>query len=83
MTTGNPAAARAKVVNGTLRHDALHEAWSGKGSGQSCDGCEQAIVATDFEIEADFLGGQALRFHAECFTAWQRAAEERRARAGG
>jgi hypothetical protein len=49
------------------------------GNGRRCDACRRPIATTDLEVEADFdTAKTTLRFHAACFTAWQRAAEEHR-----
>ena len=68
-----------KVQLGKLRHDSPARTWGGMGNGRSCDACDRAIESTDLELEADFDDGRTtLRFHASCFTAWQRAAEQQR-----
>lgn len=69
----------SKVQAGALRHDSPERTWGGRGNGRLCDACGRPIGSTDLELEADFdLGRTTLRFHAKCFTAWQRAAEQRR-----
>ena len=42
------------------------------GSGRPCDGCEQSVTA-DVMILATFRDGTILRFHQECFSAWETA----------
>ena len=46
--------------------------FGGKGTGQCCDVCEQAITAEDLEFELD-LGGRTLRFHEKCVDMWRQA----------
>jgi hypothetical protein len=44
----------------------------GKGTGQLCDLCEQAIAAEHLEYELD-VDGRTLRFHEECLDMWRQA----------
>ena len=46
--------------------------FAGKGTGQFCDLCEQAITAEDLEYELD-TGGRTLRLHEECLDVWRQA----------
>jgi hypothetical protein len=46
--------------------------FAGKGTGQFCDLCEQAITAEDLEYELD-TGSRTLRFHEECLDVWRQA----------
>ena len=46
--------------------------FAGKGTGQPCDVCEQAITEDELEYELD-LGGRALRFHETCLDMWRQA----------
>ena len=46
--------------------------FAGKGTGQLCDLCEQAITAEDLEYELD-TGSRRLRFHEECLDVWRQA----------
>jgi hypothetical protein len=44
--------------------------FAGKGTGQFCDLCEQAITADQLEYELDIVG-RTLRFHQECLDMWR------------
>jgi len=46
--------------------------FAGKGSGQPCDVCEQAITAEDLEYELD-IASRTLRFHEKCLDMWRHA----------
>jgi hypothetical protein len=46
--------------------------FAGKGAGQPCDLCEQAITTEELEYELD-LGGRTLRFHEKCLDMWRQA----------
>ena len=46
--------------------------FAGKGTGQLCDLCEQAIRAEELEYEFD-VGGRTLRFHDNCLDMWRQA----------
>ena len=45
--------------------------WGGMGSGKACDGCDEAIPATEAEHELDFADGRVLHFHVACAGLWQ------------
>ena len=46
--------------------------YAGKGTGQRCDVCEQAITPKQLEYEVD-VAGRTLRFHQHCLDMWRRA----------
>ena len=46
--------------------------FAGKGTGQRCDLCEQAITEEQLEYELD-LGDRTLRFHEKCLDMWRQA----------
>jgi hypothetical protein len=46
--------------------------FAGKGTGQLCGVCEQAITAEYLEFEVD-VGGRTLRFHEKCLDMWRQA----------
>lgn len=46
--------------------------FAGKGTGQLCDLCEQAITADDLEYELD-IDGRTLRFHEKCLDMWRQS----------
>ena len=46
--------------------------FAGKGTGQPCGVCEQAITAEELEYELD-ISGQTLRFHEKCLDIWRQA----------
>ena len=67
---------RAKVTLGFLPavSDSIGKSWAGKGSGRSCDGCDEPITNADVEYEIDDVpAGETVRFHRWCFAAWQQA----------
>jgi hypothetical protein len=46
--------------------------FAGKGTGQRCDVCEQAITVEELEYELD-MSGRTLRFHEKCLDMWRQA----------
>ena len=74
MATDMSACIGAKIASGRLPipSDPIGKLWVGKGSGRSCDGCDQPITNADTEHEIDVPTGETVRFHAWCFAAWQR-----------
>lgn len=46
--------------------------FAGKGTGQRCDVCEQAIAADQLEFEFD-VDARTLRFHERCLEMWRQA----------
>jgi len=46
--------------------------YAGKGTGERCDVCEQAVTAEELEFELD-LGSRKLRFHEKCLDMWRQA----------
>jgi hypothetical protein len=46
--------------------------YGGKGTGQPCAVCEQAITEQQLEYELD-IGGRTLRFHDKCLDIWRQA----------
>jgi len=44
--------------------------FAGKGAGQLCDLCEQAIAADQLEYEVD-VAGRTPRFHERCVDMWR------------
>ena len=49
-----------------------HKYFAGKGTGQRCDVCEQAITDDQLEYEIDVSEG-TLRFHNTCLDMWRQA----------
>ena len=47
--------------------------YGGKGTGQLCDVCEQAITEDELEYEVDVSEGRTLRFHDRCLDMWRQA----------
>ena len=80
MWTESPMATDlATLVADKIRSGALplppepaEKYFAGKGTGQLCDPCEQAITADHLEYELD-LGGRTLRFHKKCLDMWRQA----------
>ena len=78
-TTDDLLGVASKVQNGTLRHDSPIRTRGGMGNGRSCDACGRPIDSVDLELEAEYDDGRTtVRFHDACFSAWQRAAEQKR-----
>lgn len=59
---------RLKISSGTLPTHQAPKVFGGKGNGGQCDACDSPI--TDVELEFDALNGRVLRFHLDCFCAW-------------
>jgi len=55
-----------KLSAGLLPRHHPVKSWAGFGTGESCDGCDQLIFATEVEYEVDFGESLTLRFHATC-----------------
>lgn len=53
-----------------VRDPAVHHSI---GHAQECDGCLEAIVASQSTVEVDLTDGTAAHFHPGCFRAWQAA----------
>ena len=63
----------AKIRSGALPSARSYISYGGRGTNQTCDGCCERIPAEDVEYEVDLTEGRTLRFHQECFAAWQKA----------
>jgi hypothetical protein len=61
---------RQKIGDGSLPCEPHPKTWAGAGRGESCDGCEERVLASEVEFEVDLLGGKTLRFHRACFAMW-------------
>jgi hypothetical protein len=69
----------AALVEDEIRSGALplppeppQKYFAGKGTGQRCDVCEQAISAEELEYEVD-VDDRTLRFHEKCLDMWRQA----------
>jgi hypothetical protein len=69
----------ATLVAGKIRSGVLplppeppQKYFAGKGTGQLCDLCEQAIIADQLEYEVD-VESRTLRFHEKCLDMWRQA----------
>ena len=73
MATDVPGCIRVKIASGVLPIpiDPLGKLWVGKGSGLSCDACDQPITEAETEYEMDMPTGETLRFHKQCLEAWR------------
>ncbi len=60
-----------KLRSGALPRSRRAKTWIGPGSARPCMACDQTIARDDTEVECDDLNGQPLRFHKECFEAWE------------
>ena len=70
---GHGAAVRAKVAGGSLPRIAAAKTFYGHGEGKFCCACDLIVGRHEIEVEADFEGAIILRFHVECFRAWEEA----------
>jgi hypothetical protein len=61
---------RQKLRSGALPRDRTSRTWVGPGSARTCMACDQNIARDDIEVECDAGDGRPLRFHKECFDAW-------------
>jgi len=70
---GSPRAIRtwAKTSGGGLPTAGVRRRWVGPGRGERCNGCGDRIAPHENEFEIDFRNTLWLRFHDECFKAWQ------------
>jgi hypothetical protein len=55
-----------KLSAGLLPRHRPVKSWAGFGTGETCDGCDQPILATEVEHELDFAESLTLRFHTTC-----------------
>jgi hypothetical protein len=62
---------QAKLGTGQLPSAAHVRTWYGPGTGRPCCGCDQPILATEHEVEADFERYPTVRFHTTCFRLWR------------
>jgi len=66
---------RQKLRAGALPRRRQSKTWRGTGSARICMACDRIIARDDTEIECDDLEGRPLRFHKECFEAWETECE--------
>jgi hypothetical protein len=62
-----------RLANGLLPWTKARKTVWGRGEGNRCAVCEQAISPREAEVMAHFEGAPAFTFHARCFDAWRRA----------
>jgi hypothetical protein len=60
-----------KLSQGILPTDDPVKVWGGKGTGRSCDGCDELISSSDVEHEVEMPDGRTLRFHVACAELWR------------
>ena len=70
------ALVRDMLDRGTLPHEKCVITWFGPGTGQRCVVCGVVIVPADIECECEHPRGGLLRFHQECFAAWDEARQD-------
>ncbi len=70
---------RQKLRSGALPHRRASQTWVGPGSARSCTACDQVIARDDTEVECDDVAGRPLRFHRDCFDAWESERDAERA----
>ena len=62
---------REKLRSGALPQSRAGHTWVGPGSARPCVACDLVIARDDTEVECDDPAGRPLRFHRECFDAWE------------
>ncbi len=60
-----------KRSQGTLPSDDPVKVWGGKGTGRSCDGCDELISSSDAEHDVERPDGRTLRFHVARAEQWR------------
>lgn len=63
-----------KIARGVLPRCGQDNTSLGRGHGETCDGCDMAVLETSTEVAVGFTQGRALRFHLDCFGVWRFAA---------
>ena len=66
---------REKLRSGMLPRGRASRTWVGPGSARTCMVCDRVVARDDTEVECDDAAGQPLRFHRECFYAWESECE--------
>ena len=66
---------RAKLRSGVLPRGRAARTWVGPGSARPCMVCDRVIARDDTEVECDDTTGRPLRFHQDCFYAWESECE--------
>ena len=59
-----------KIADGRLPSAPVPRAWSGSGTGQTCDGCGEPVTHAQTAVENLDAGSRAVRFHVACFHVW-------------
>jgi hypothetical protein len=59
-----------KIADGRLPSAPIPRAWSGSGTGQTCDGCGEPVTHAQTMVENLDAGSRAVRFHVACFHVW-------------
>ena len=74
---------KAKLDDGALPHEGILYVYGKRGSGESCDACEQII--TDLQLLMEGLGPNVsgVRFHLKCFHIWDAERSEEGHEASG
>ena len=67
---------RQKLRSGALPRQCASRTWIGPGSARTCMACDGIIARDDTEVECDDADGRPLRFHKDCFHAWESELEE-------
>jgi hypothetical protein len=63
----------SKVAAGSLPDVRVSRVWAGPGTTRPCYGCDEAIAASEIEVEVELAGAVGLRLHQRCFQMWQEA----------
>jgi len=80
MATDVSGCIRSKIASGLLPIPTVPpgEMWVGKGSGRSCNVCDQPIREAGIEYETDLPTGKTLRFMSSASTRGTRSADAAR-----
>lgn len=72
-----PGLARERIASGELPAHVPRRLWGGKGGGEACALCDQAIVPDEMQLEIRTDDGEqrevrVLCFHVSCHSVWER-----------
>ena len=68
---------RDKLDTGVLPLEVPARIWAGQGTGLACEVCEQPILETEIEYEAQYEEHHAIRLHSRCHTVWRQEVRRR------
>lgn len=65
---------RRLLASGEIPCETPDATWAGKGLGERCVACVQAISASEIEFEVE-VSGVSYRVHRQCYDIWQQECE--------